>query len=68
MISLGTYLNGLIHGCGVKISTTELVLIGGHGIDDIKNPYRKVTKFNVLGQSALLFICLYFQQFVQSVK
>ena len=55
MISLGTYLNGLIHGCGVKISTTELVLIGGHGIDDTKNPYRKVTKFNVQGQS---FVCI----------
>ena len=47
-----TYLNGLVSGCGVKISNTELVLIGGHGIDGTKNPYKKVTKFNVMGQLA----------------
>ena len=43
------YAKGLVNGCGVKISYTELLLIGGHGIGDPKNPYKTVVKYNEEG-------------------
>ena len=45
----GIYAKGLVNGCGVKISYTELLLIGGHGIGDPKNPYKAVVKYNEEG-------------------